>query len=175
MNEHLYPSRVVGTNKYLDWGGHYRGANATTETVICPRSFEQRRSLTSVCNLGYNVANSPLNTFWAVDLLHRVLHVPTINEEVVDHFADDYAEVIALAKSDPSKSVKDSEALQYFAIDVWAYDIAAPGVGCTGKLVEVPKDKPVATTTSSSPPTATSDAAKVCFLKTKNCKLSAGN
>ncbi|KAJ3495127.1 hypothetical protein NLG97_g3618 [Lecanicillium saksenae] len=121
------------------WGGHYRGKNATEETVICPLSFQVRRPLSSVCNLGYTVAGSALNTIWAVDLLHRMFHVPTINENVVDHFADDYNGVLALAKKDPSKSVRDSNALQYFAIDAWAHDIAAPGVGCTGKFV--PKDK----------------------------------
>ncbi|OAA70725.1 major allergen Asp F2 [Cordyceps fumosorosea ARSEF 2679] len=115
------------------WGGHYRGKNATEETVICPLSFQLRRSLSSTCNLGYTVAGSPLNTIWAVDLLHRMFHVPTINENVVDHFADGYDEILALAKKDPAKTARDSNALQYFAIDVWAYDVAAPGVGCTGK------------------------------------------
>lgn len=123
------------TKYHVAWGGHYRGKNATEETVICPLSFQARRSLASVCNLGYSVAGSPLNTIWAVDLLHRMLHVPTINENVVDHYADDYNSVVALASQDPRKSTRDSNALQYFAIDAWAYDIAAPGVGCTGKAV----------------------------------------
>ncbi|PMB67337.1 Major allergen Asp f 2 [Beauveria bassiana] len=121
------------------WGGHWRGSNATEETVICPLSFQIRRPLASVCNLGYTVAGSPLNTIWAVDLLHRMFHVPTINVNTVDHFADDYNGILALAKKDPSKSAKDSNVLQYFAIDVWAYDVAAPGVGCTGKPAEKSK------------------------------------
>ncbi|KAJ6779635.1 hypothetical protein PWT90_06497 [Aphanocladium album] len=127
------------TKEIIAWGGHYRGKNATEETVICPLSFQVRRPLSSVCNLGHTVAGSPLNTIWAVDLLHRMFHVPTINENVVDHFADDYNGVLALAKKDPSKSVRDSNALQYFALDAWAYDVAAPGVGCTGKFLA--KDK----------------------------------
>ena len=115
----------------LGWAGHWRGKNATQETVICPLSFQKRRYLESVCGLGYNVVKSPLNTFWATDLLHRVLHVPQISEGVVDHFAEDYEGVVALAKTDPAKSAIDSDTLQYFAIDVYAFDIAAPGVGCT--------------------------------------------
>jgi len=86
-----------------------------------------------VCNLGYTVAGSKLNTYWATDLLHRLLHVPTISEGIVDHFAEDYAGILELAKTKSDKSGIDSNALQYFAIDVWAYDIAAPGIGCTGK------------------------------------------
>jgi hypothetical protein len=78
------------------------------------------------------VTESPLNTFWATDLLHRVLHVPRISENVVEHFAEDYEGVVELAKTDPAKSAIDSDTLQYFAIDVYAFDIAAPGVGCTG-------------------------------------------
>lgn len=78
------------------------------------------------------MAGSPLNTIWAVDLLHRVFHVPTISNNAVDHFADDYTSVLALASKEPAKSARDSNTLQYFAIDAWAYDMAAPGVGCTG-------------------------------------------
>ncbi|KAF4337142.1 major allergen Asp f 2 [Fusarium beomiforme] len=141
------------------WAGHWRGSNATTETVICPRSFEIRRHLDSVCGLGYTVAGSKLNTFWATDLLHRVLHVPTISENIVDHFAEDYADALELAKTDPSKSAIDSDALQYFAIDVYAYDIAAPGVGCTG---EVEEKKETPTKAESAKPSATKEAPKEC-------------
>lgn len=118
------------------WAGHWRAANATQETVICDLSYEKRRWLDGVCGLGYTVAHSPLNTFWATDLLHRVLHVPQISENIVDHFTEDYEEVLELAKTDPAKSAIDSDTLQYFAIDVYAFDIAAPGVGCTGDEAE---------------------------------------
>lgn len=132
------------------------------ETVICARSFEIRRSLSSVCGLGYNVAQSPLNTFWATDLMHRILHVPIISEEVVDHYAEDYAEVLELSQEDPSKSGIDSDTLQFFAIDVWAYDIAAPGIGCSGELEEGSDDSsPSVTATESAVPSATSEAPKV--------------
>lgn len=117
------------------WAGHWRGENATQETVICPLSFERRRYLDSVCGLGYTVAQSPLNTFWATDLLHRVFHVPQISEDLVAHFTEDYQEVVSLARTDPERSAFDSDALQYFAIDVYAFDVAAPGVGCTGDML----------------------------------------
>ncbi|KAM0344942.1 hypothetical protein ACHAPU_007076 [Fusarium lateritium] len=144
------------------WAGHWRGDNATTETVICPLSFQIRRHLDSVCGLGYTVAQSKLNTFWATDLLHRVLHVPTISEETVDHFAEDYAEVLELAKSDPAKSSIDSDTLQYFAIDVYAYDIAAPGEGCTGEVEEDEEEKKTPTKAESAKPSATKEAPKEC-------------
>ncbi|KPM42187.1 hypothetical protein AK830_g4442 [Neonectria ditissima] len=146
------PDRNCATQD--EWAGHWRGDNATAETVICPLSFEIRRPLSSVCGLGYTVAQSKLNTFWATDLMHRILHVPIISESVVDHFAEDYAESLELAETDPSKSAIDSDTLQYFAIDVYAYDIAAPGVGCTGEVE--------ATETSSDKATATTEAAKEC-------------
>ncbi|KAK1972428.1 zincin [Colletotrichum sublineola] len=151
------------------WAGHWRGANATQETVICPLSFEVRRPLSSVCNLGYNVAGSKLNTFWATDLLHRAFHVPLITEGAVEHYAEDYAEALALAKDNATYSVFDSDALQYFAIDVWAYDIAAPGVGCPGELEqkeEEEESKPTTTTTAAgsaaTPPATTSSAPQEC-------------
>ncbi|WYZ45984.1 hypothetical protein EsH8_IX_000209 [Colletotrichum jinshuiense] len=147
------------------WAGHWRGSNATQETVICPLSFEIRRPLSSVCGLGYNVANSKLNTFWATDLLHRAFHVPAVSEGAVEHYAEDLAEVFVLAKENATYSVLDSDALQYFAIDVWAYDIAAPGVGCFGELEET-EEEPTATTTAAgaatATPSATSSAPQEC-------------
>ncbi|KAH7368334.1 allergen Asp f2-like protein [Plectosphaerella cucumerina] len=137
------------------WAGHWRGNNATQETVICDLSYEIRRPLSAVCNQGYTVAESRLNTYWATDLLHRVFHVPHISDGQVEHYAETYADVLELAVSDPSKSVIDSDALQYFAIDAWAYDIAAPGVGCPGK---VPEPEAEAETTATATATETAAA-----------------
>lgn len=86
-----------------------------------------------MCFQGYTVAGSETNTFWASDLMHRLYHVPAVGQGWVDHFADGYDEVIALAKSNGTESTHDSEALQYFALEAYAFDIAAPGVGCAGE------------------------------------------
>lgn len=152
------PDQNCATQK--GWAGHYRGSNATTETVICPLSFQTRRPLSAVCNGGYTVAGSKLNTYWAVDLMHRLFHVPVMSEGIVDHFThDSYADVLELAKKDPAKSGIDSDTLQYFAIDVWAYDIAAPGVGCTGKAPkQSTSSTPSATSTIPSAPSSTASS-----------------
>jgi hypothetical protein len=65
--------------------------------------------------------------------MHRLYHVPAVGQAYVDHFADGYDEVIALAKSNGTESTHDSEALQYFALEAYAFDIAVPGVGCAGE------------------------------------------
>lgn len=54
----------------------------------------------------------------------------------MDHYAEDYETVIELAETHSNSSVVNSDTLQYFAIDVYAYDIAAPGVGCHGEEPE---------------------------------------
>lgn len=142
------------------WAGHWRGENATSETVICDLSFTARRPLSSVCMGGYKVASWKLNTYWATDLVHRLLHVPNISEGKVEHFSEGYAGALALAKEEPELSGFDSDVLQYFAIDVWAYDIAAPGVGCTGEPEEEEaEEKP--TNTKTDVPSATSGAPDV--------------
>lgn len=104
--------------------------------MICPLSFETRRPLEAVCGLGYTVIQSPLNTFWATDLLHCILHVPEISENVVDHYAKDYETVIELTETYSNSSIVDSETLGYFAIDVYANVIAAPGMCCHGEEPE---------------------------------------
>lgn len=115
-----------------------------------------------MCGMGYTVAGSPTNTFWATDLLHRVLHIPAISEEIVDHYAEDYADALRQAKEEPEKSGHDSDVLQMFAVDAWAYDIAAPGIGCTGEMEEEEEaESEAASSTSSSAPSATSGADSV--------------
>ena len=151
------------------YAGHWRGENATSETVICDLSFTNRLPLSAVCMQGYTVASWKLNTYWATDLVHRVLHVPAISEGLVEHHSEGYAGALQLAKEQPELSGFDSDVLQYFAIDVWAYDIAAPGVGCTGEAAqEPPKDEP--TNTTSGAPSATSEAPKVSTFLHKVCE-----
>lgn len=105
-----------------------------------------------MCSLGYNVRESKTNTFWASDFLHRLYHMPAVGYGYIEHFADDYDEVVALAASEETTSTRDSDTLQYFALEAYAFDIAVPGVGCPG-----PEE---ASTPSSSaapePPAATS-------------------
>ena len=118
------------------YAGHWRDTTAPNETVICDLSYSTRRSLTTMCSFGYTVSNSETNTFWAADLLHRLFHMPPIGQNWVDHFADGYDEVIELAAGNKGVSTRDSETLQYFALEAYAFDIVVQGVGCTGEQHE---------------------------------------
>lgn len=113
-----------------------------------------------MCGWGHTVSQYPLNEFWAVDLLHRILHVPRISEDVVGHFADGYDGVLELAASEPEKAGRDSEALQLFALEVWSVEVSVPGVGCLGEVMPTG----VVTTTPLSTPTPVSNAGEVSFL-----------
>lgn len=115
------------------WGGHWRGENATLETVICPLSYSTRQPLEALCGGGYTVANGALNHYFAADLLHRLYHVTSIGEGAAEHYADTYTECLELAQANASEAVRNSHTLQYFALDVYAVDVALPGEGCTGK------------------------------------------
>ncbi|KAJ5185003.1 hypothetical protein N7491_007129 [Penicillium cf. griseofulvum] len=128
------------------YAGHWRGVNGTDETVICDLSYQTRRSLSTMCGLGYTVSESETNTFWAADLLHRLYHIPAFGQNWIDHFADGYEEVMDLAKKNATLSTHDSETLQYFALEVYAHDIAVPGIGCPG--VQHKHDEPHVETTS---------------------------
>jgi hypothetical protein len=126
---------------FTGWGGHWRGENATDETVICELSYQTRRSLSTMCALGYTVSESETNTFWAGDLLHRLYHMPAIGQGLVEHYADGYEGVLELAEGNRTEAVHDSETLQYFALEVYAYDIVVPGVGCVGGEEELADDQ----------------------------------
>ncbi|TGO81606.1 hypothetical protein BPOR_1085g00020 [Botrytis porri] len=136
------------------WAGHWRGENATSETVICPLSYQTRLPLAALCARGFNVATGRPADFWAPDLMHRLYHVPLIGEEIVDHHADGYHGVQELAAgSNYTLAGHNSATLTYFATEAYAYDIAVPGEGCVGKAsVEKEED-------SHSAPAATASTA----------------
>ncbi|ORY63937.1 putative peptidase domain-containing protein [Pseudomassariella vexata] len=133
------------------WGGHWRGENGTDETVICELSYTTRMPIEGLCGYGYDVSNGELAFYFGSDLIHRLYHMPKIGEAIVEHYADTYSECLELAVDAPAEAVRNSHTLQYFALDVYAYDIALPGEGCTGRVKdsETSTDEPTATASSS--------------------------
>nr|AAQ87928.1 Asp f 2-like protein [Curvularia lunata] len=77
---------IDGNCHQSGWAGHWRGANASSETVICDLSYQIRKPLEAMCMHGYNVANGPTNYYWASDLIHRLLHLPPVGEGAVEHY-----------------------------------------------------------------------------------------
>ncbi|KAI5863997.1 major allergen Asp F2 [Durotheca rogersii] len=141
--------------------GHWRGDNATQETVICPLSFTSRMPLEGLCGYGYSVAAGKLNFYFGSDLVHRLYHLPAIGEGIVDHYADTYNDCLELAVSNPAEAVRNSHTLQYFALGVYAYDISLPGEGCTGKAPE-PEAPAAPSPTTDSGASATTTAGTEC-------------
>ena len=109
-----------------------------------------------MCGFGYDVANGATNLYWASDLLHRLLHVPKVGEGVVEHYAGEYDEVLELAETNSAEAVRNSDSLQYFALEAYAYDISLPGEGCAGKWK--PTSSSSAAAASSAPATASQSA-----------------
>jgi hypothetical protein len=103
---------------------------------------------------GYNVANSATNYYWASDLVHRLLHIPQIGEGTVEHYNDEeeekYPGVIALAENNSSYAVRNSDSLQYFALEAYAHDIAVPGIGCAGTYTPLEESSTAAATNAAS-------------------------
>jgi hypothetical protein len=103
-----------------------------------------------MCGLGYTVAGGATNTFWASDLLHRLYHMPAVGYGYIEHYIETYEDAVAFAQNGTMTNSHDSDVLQYFALDAYAYDIANPGVGCTGSSGAVAE----AVSTASATPTA---------------------
>ena len=151
------------------WGGHWRGSNASHETVICPTSFFERRPLSTVCARGYNVRQYSRLIFWASDLLHRMYHLPEIGQGYIDHYAEGYEGIIEAAASGSPNTTRDSDGLQYFALEAYAYDIIAPGVGCPGP------SSPTSSSTSSAAaaPAATTSSAAASSMSSSTATATA--
>lgn len=141
--------------QFPGWRGHWRGNNATSETVICDASYTDRRYAIEYCMKGYQLTNAPASTFWGVDLLHRLLHVPQVTDGAVDHYASGLAGVIQLAKTNNTYSPFDSDTLQYFATHVYINEVVKGGEGCIGDITALPlpttdsHGAPIAAATSS--------------------------
>jgi hypothetical protein len=103
---------------------------------------------------GYNIAHSATNYYWASDLVHRLLHIPQIGEGTVEHYNDEekekYPGVMALAKDNSTYAVRNSDTLQYFALETYAHDIAVPGIGCAGKYTPLEESSAAAATSTAS-------------------------
>jgi hypothetical protein len=136
--------------------------------VICDLSYELRRPLEGMCGFGWTVANGATNFYWAGDLLHRLLHMPAVGEGHVEHYSvGKYPGVLELAKTNSSYSVKDSDTLQYFALEVYAHDVAVPGVGCAGKYTATSSSVVASATPSRA--AAVSSAAAVSTRPAQSC------
>ena len=83
--------------------------------------------------------------------------MPAFGEGYVEHFTEDYAGALEQAKTNATYATHDSDVLQYFALEVYAYDIAVPGVGCPGTFTEV---------TSHAEPTSASTVAHTHLAET---------
>lgn len=111
-----------------------------------------------MCALGYNVAEYDLDVFWASDLLHRLFHMPAFSQHRISHYAEGYENVIESAEGNTMHPLHNSESLQYFALEAYAYDIAVPGVGCPGPQHD---HDHAPTSTAAQPPSTTSAAPEV--------------
>lgn len=102
---------------------------APNETVVCNNSFETRLGLEKVCEAGVD----DINKYWAIDLIHRSLHLPPIGKDGAQDFADDYDEILELADKDPKRAVRNAHTLQAFAFDIVSRSRKHPD-GCIEEL-----------------------------------------
>ncbi|KAG7664502.1 PRA1 [[Candida] subhashii] len=114
------------------WGGYWRGENGTNENNICDLSFLTRQSLPQMCSQGYTVTGSKASVQWSGDLLHRLFHTQSAGEDQIDHYADSYEDILELVAHNTSYTVKNTGSLILYAMDVYAFDLTVPGVGCNG-------------------------------------------
>lgn len=88
---------------------------------------------------------------YLVDLLHRLWHVPVISDETVSHYADSYSECTELAYHNATWAPFNTHTLQYFALEAYANEVAAPGQGCTGEPTPEEDDHSGSSATTSAP------------------------
>lgn len=143
-----------GNCRFDDWNGHWRGNNATAETVICDLSYWTRRPLESLCGRGFQLASDNPSLYFGADLMHRAFHVPEFVKEKIHHYADSYADCLELAATNSSAAVSNQHSLQYFALDVYSRKLTK--WGCVGEVEEEDHSGHAHATSSSAYASATS-------------------
>lgn len=83
-------------------------------------------------------------------------HLPEIGQGHIGHFAEGYEGILEAAASGSPNVTRDSDGLQYFALEAYAYDIIAPGVGCPGP--SGPPSSPTSSSSAAAPTTPTATA-----------------
>lgn len=78
------------------------------------------------------------------------MHLPKVTNEFIGHVADDYKDLLVLAKKEPEKAVKNQYSIQNFAFDTFVRENIDPE-GCVGTL-----DDSVSETSEAASPTASS-------------------
>ena len=122
--------------------------------------------------MGWTVAEGETNAYFASDLMHRLYHMPAFGDGFVEHFTEDYAQVLALRVDNATFAIRDSDVLQYFALDVYAFDIILPGVGCPGGNTTQAAAASEPSTPTVSETTAASPTADVPPVSTIACRRS---
>ncbi|GAA6051335.1 hypothetical protein JCM3770_004489 [Rhodotorula araucariae] len=97
-----------------------------------PVTDTDRLHLSSLCWDGNEIGVAPNSQWLATDLLHRMMHIPSITYGKVEHAADTFAGVLELAASNNSVAAYNQATFQLYAIDAYAQDIAYPPTGCVG-------------------------------------------
>lgn len=93
-------------------------------------------------------------------------HLPEIGQGHIDHFAEGYEGILEAAASGSPNVTRDSDGLQYFALEAYAYDIIAPGVGCPGP--SGPPSSPTSSSSSSSAAAPTTPTATASTTASTN-------
>ncbi|MCO5589753.1 hypothetical protein L7F22_043722 [Adiantum nelumboides] len=118
------------------WNGHWRGNNATEETVICELSFHSRLGLEKACGNGFKLGRDNVNVYWGADLLHRMMHLPKVTNGYITHVADTHEDMMKIAIEKPDQSVKNQHSIQEFAFEAWIRKYTNPE-GCSASEEEI--------------------------------------
>ena len=151
-----------------EWNGHWRGNNATAETVICELSYVTRRPLEKLCSAGFQLGTDNPSLYFGADLMHRAFHVPEFVHEKIHHYADSYADVLELAEHNSTAAVQNQHSLQYFALDVYSRKLTK--WGCIGDVKQSHDDHAHASSSSVAPaPTSTPAATPTPSAASSDC------
>lgn len=75
-----------------------------------------------------------INKYWALDLVHRSLHLPAIGQGLgKENLAGDHSEILQLAQKSPKEAVRNAHTLQAFAFQVVSRSSKHPE-GCVAQM-----------------------------------------
>ncbi|GAA5917580.1 hypothetical protein JCM6882_001986 [Rhodosporidiobolus microsporus] len=122
--------------KYGVIPGYFR-SDAKDETVVCSTYYLAKPRLEDMCAFDQTLVKNGSELTQGAWFMHRLLHNPTASGGRLSDVVDTVEEALELAQGvNKTQAAYSIHSVQYYALDVYAYDVLLPAEGCRGNATE---------------------------------------
>ncbi|GAA5832459.1 hypothetical protein JCM11251_006461 [Rhodosporidiobolus azoricus] len=134
------PNLLLGLWEYGVIPGYFR-SETKDETVVCRTYYLAQPRLEDKCAFDQTLVKNGSELTQGAWFMHRLLHTLTASGGRMSDVVDTVEEALELAQGvNRTQAAYSIHTVQYYALDVYAYDILLPGQGCRGNVSSAVSD-----------------------------------